>query len=157
MRRRVVVAAVAGILIAMVGGGSASASAGDPEVDPQVAAMLAEVPGGVLVDSHHAAWPGLDMEFLVPRSSEFAAMAAVGSCPDGYVCVFSGSALGGSVLRWVTCGYHAIPASFTARSIADARGSGSAQARSGTTVLATAPAGGWAAVTVRPDNVLCVF
>ncbi|MBO9627432.1 MAG: hypothetical protein J7484_13800 [Microbacterium sp.] len=156
MRRRVI-AGVIGLLLATVVAGPASASTGEPDMDPQVAAVMAEVPGGVLIDSHHAIWPGLDMELVVPRSSGAMARSAVGPCADGYVCVYANTSPGGAFLRWTTCGYHAIPATFVARSVADARATGSVQARSGTSVLASAPAGGWASIPIKPDNVLCFF
>ncbi len=158
MKRLTLTAAIVGLTVAMFGiAGPASASTGDADVDPQIAAVMAEVPGGVLVDSHHAVWPGIDMELVVPDSSGVAARSAVGSCANGQVCVYTGSSLGGSILSWGTCGYHAIPSSFTAKSVADARGSGSAQARSGSTVVATAPAGGWANIYGAVNNVLCYF
>lgn len=159
MKRTAAVALVAGIALALLGVAPAVADTGDEVPDPQIAAMMDEVPGGVLIDSHHAVWPELEMEMTVPdtRAGSFTAMAAVGACESGRVCVFTGYSLAGATLSWGTCGYHAIPSSFSARSVADARSTGKAQARSGTSVLATAAAGGWANIYGTANNVLCYF
>lgn len=162
-RARILVAVLAGVLLA---GALTSPAAADDDgaavVDPQIAEMLAEVPGGVLIDPSHAVWPELGMELEVPviaasnRSSSLSA-ASVGSCATGNVCVFSGYSLGGARLSWGTCGIHSIPTSFTARSLAHARSSGYTQARSGTTVVATAYVNGWANIYSYVSNVRCVL
>lgn len=158
MTRRVLAAwaMIAGLVIAVATVAPASASTDDSvEVDPQVARMLAEVPGGELVDAHHAVWPEQGMELIVPASTM--ARAAVGQCATGKYCLYTGYSLSGSVLTFAVCGIQSVPSSFTARSLANARSGGFVQARSGTTVLATASAGAWTTVGGTTSNLRCVL
>ncbi|MBO0981128.1 hypothetical protein [Microbacterium sp. SD291] len=158
-RMRVLVSVVVGLLFAGATAAPASAETGGwADADPQIVEMMAEVPGGVLLDATHAVWPELGMELIVPESSiGVASMAAVGPCATGRICAYSGQSLTGSVLTFSTCGIHAIPSSFRTRSLANARSSGYTQARNGTTVLATAWAGGWTNVYGTATNLRCVF
>ncbi|WP_157541087.1 hypothetical protein [Microbacterium sp. XT11] len=151
------VSAAVGLILAVVG--VAPAAAADDASDPLISAVMAEVPGGVLLDEHHAVWPELGMQIVAPHAAgqRLSLAGAVGSCGSGLVCVFSSSSLGGAMLSWNTCGYHAIPSSFVARSLADARASGTAHARNGTAVVASAPAGGWTNVSAFVNNVMCYF
>lgn len=154
-------AVVLGLLCAMAMSAPASADAVDDHHDDDIATvivdMIAEIPGGIIVAPDRAVWPELGMELTVPGRERLSFRAAVGSCATGKVCVYTGSALSGARLSWTTCGVLPIPSSFTARSIADARSAGYAQARHGTTVLATAAANAWANVGGSATNVRCVF
>ena len=118
-------------------GAPQAASADVVSVEPRIAAVMAEVPGGVLLDEFHAVWPETGMEMEVPNP---AAPFAVGGCATGYVCVFDAANASGAKISWSSCGNPSV-SSFTVRSIANARSSGYAQARYGTTVRATANAG----------------
>ncbi len=124
--------------------------------------MLEAVPGGVVIDEYHAVWPDLEMEMTVaPAESEAyaarsAALAAVGACATGKVCAVSLSATNGSKLSWGTCNTSFPVGTFTVRSIADARSSGYVQAKYGTTVRATAYAGGWSNVYGTVSRISCV-
>ncbi|WP_298873846.1 peptidase inhibitor family I36 protein [uncultured Microbacterium sp.] len=121
------------------------------ELHPDVAAALAEVPGGVVIDARHAVWPELGMSIDVPAEDD----KAVGSCATGNVCAFSGSGLSGTRVSWSTCGTYA--PGITVRSIANARSAGYAQARSSSgSVLATAIAGSSANVSGAVADVRCV-
>ncbi|WP_217184198.1 hypothetical protein [Streptomyces sp. AC495_CC817] len=158
MSRAGVASAVLGALLVASLASPAHADTGDDEdIAPQIVATMAEVPGGVIVDPNHAVWPGLGMEVVVPASAGLSARSAVGGCVSGRVCVFTGASASGAVLSWSTCGYHAIPGSFAARSIANARSAGTAHARAGTTALAVAAAGTWANISGSADNVMCYF
>lgn len=162
MRRRGMLSiAAVGLLSAFMCGTPAFADGrADDEhrTDPLIRAVMAEVPGGVIVDAQHAVWPELSMELVVgDQRSAAASVADVGTCASGTVCVYTGSSLSGSKLSWGTCGIHSIPPSFSAMSISDARSTGYAQARNNTTVLATAFAGGWANFGGTATNVRCVF
>lgn len=161
MRRRGILAAVAaGLIGAVMIGAPALADAGADEgdrIEPLIVEVMAEVPGGVIVDAQHAVWPELGMELVIGRQSRSASLAAVGSCATGTVCVYTGSSLTGAKLSWSTCGILQIPGSFSAKSVADARSGGYAQARNNSTVLATAPAGSWANFSGTATNVRCVF
>jgi len=132
---------------------AAPSAAHADSVDPQIAAALAAVPGGQVIDDRTAVWPDLSMTMTVPdpRLRE-----AIGSCANGSVCAFSGASLTGSKLSWTTCSTFSTTAlGVPVRSIADARSTGSLQARNGTTVVATALAQNWASVTGTTDNVKC--
>ncbi|MBW8763798.1 MAG: hypothetical protein JF592_14640 [Microbacterium sp.] len=156
---RSLIAIATGVLLAITAVSPADAvDDGRVDVAPEVAQMLEEVPGGVLIDGHHAVWPALHMELVVPTGSprSFSA-SSVGPCPSGGVCLFAGYSLGGTMLAFSTCGIHSIPSSFSARSLAHARSSGYTQARNGTTVLATAYVGGWANIYGTTTNLRCVL
>lgn len=156
-RVRTFLAVLATALIGVLALSPAAASASEHEpVDPEIAAVLAEVPGGIVIDANHAVWPALDLTMTVPTEDRSAALSSVGPCSTGRVCAFSGSSLSGSQLSWGTCGYHSVPSTFTVRSIADARSSGSLQALSGSTVLATVYAGGWANVSGTTTRLRCI-
>jgi hypothetical protein len=134
------IAGVVGIIIGMTSA-PAFAAPSDADPDPQITAMLEEVPGGIVIDSRHAVWPELAMELTV-FADPGRSMRSVGSCATNKICVYNGYSLGGSsVLTFGSCGSHAIPSSFSAKSLANARTSGYVQGRSGSSVLATAPAG----------------
>ena len=110
------------------------------------------------VDGNHAVWPRLDMELEVPTASQRSLSASsVGPCPSDRICLFSGYSLGGTMLSFGTCGIHTVPSTFSARSLAHARATGYTQARNGTTVIATAYAGGWANIYSTATNIRCVF
>lgn len=133
---------------------NAAEPVGDP--DPQIAEMLDAVPGGILIDSNHAVWPELDMEMTVPRASDVAARA-VGGCATGKICAFNAYFADGSALSFGTCGIHSIPSNFTVKSVANARSSGTAQPRNGTTVLATISAGTYQNTSGTVTNIRCNF
>lgn len=155
---RVALAIALGVLTAGTVGGAATAEDfGDEEVAALVVDVMKEVPGGIIVDANRAVWPDLGMTLTVPSRAEVGLRAAVGSCATGQVCAFTGGSLTGAKLSWTTCSTHTIPSSFVTRSIADARSSGSLQARNGSTVLATAPANGWANVSGTANNVRCIL
>lgn len=135
---------------------ASAASPDDVDVDPRIAQLLEQNPGGILIDGTHAVWPGLDMEVSVPRTGGFASRS-VGGCTTGRICAYTGQ-LTGLTVSWGTCGTLAVPSGFVPRSLANARGSGYAQARSsGGSVLGTAYAGGWSAVGGTATTVRCVF
>ncbi|WP_353115068.1 hypothetical protein [Microbacterium sp.] len=161
MKHLITIAAVAAALLTATL--ASPASADEVAVDPEIAAVMAEVPGGVLLDPHHAVWPALDMEMLVPagssaRESSLVGMASaqsVGSCATGRFCAFSAAKMGGAQLSWGTCTTVSV-SSFTPKSIANARSSGYVQALSGSTVLATANAGASANVFGSASSLRCV-
>lgn len=156
--RRLTALAVAAAVAVLIAGGSVPANAAEStgEQDPLITAMLAEVPGGVVVDETRVVWPRLDMELEVqPERAAFA--FAVGSCATGRICAYNAVSLAGSRLSFGTCGNHPIPSPFTARSVANARLSGSVQARNGSTVVATVYAGNWTNLGGAVNNLRCVL
>ncbi|MFB7250901.1 hypothetical protein [Microbacterium sp. NPDC056234] len=164
--KRAITTALAGAAFLIAGAFGAPAAAAEQravEPDPQIAAMLEAIPGGVALDAYNAVWPELDMEMRVAatqadsfaaRSS--AAIASVGACATGKVCAFSLSGTNGSKLSWGTCNTSFPVGTFTVRSIADARSSGYVQAKYGTTVRATAYAGSWTNVYGSVSRISCV-
>ncbi|WP_460795193.1 hypothetical protein [Microbacterium sp. GXF0217] len=161
--KRVATAALVGAAILIASALGATSASASEAPDPQISAMLDAVPGGVLLDAHHAVWPQLDMEMTVgaaqvdalsARSS--AALASVGACASGKVCAFSLSGTNGAKLSWGTCNTSYPVGTFVVRSIADARSTGYVQAKYGTTVRATAYAGGWANVYGSVSRIACV-
>ncbi len=148
-----------GLLVAalLLSGAPAAASAATPDdVDPQIAQLLKDNPGGILIDNTHAVWPELGMEASVTRSAGPAARS-VGPCATGKICIFTGQ-LGGLTVSWSICGTIPVPSGFVPRSLVNARSSGYAQARSsGGGVLATAYAGSWVPVGGTATSVHCVF
>jgi hypothetical protein len=98
------------------------------------------------------------MELIVPASDGLSLRAAsVGSCGTGLICAYNGYSLTGAMLTFGTCGVHYLPGSFVTRSLADARSSGYAQARYGSSVVAVAYAGSWTNVYSSITNIRCVF
>lgn len=155
-RNTVLAAALLGLVIALGAAPANAAVQDDPKVDPQVAAMLEEVPGGVVIDATHAVWPDLGMELQVSNSSGVSARS-VGSCATGKICAYNAISLSGSALSFAPCGVNAIPSTFTVRSVANARSAGYVQVRNGTTVLKTVNAGSWSNVTGTVTNLRCVL
>lgn len=157
MKRTTVLAAALLGLVMTLGAAPAMADVDDDrEVDPLVAAVLDEVPGGVVIDGRHAVWPKLDMELTVPAASGLSSWS-VGSCTTGRICAYSNTSLGGASLTFGTCAVHTIPSSFAVKSVANARGSGSVQVRNGSTVLKTVAAGGWSNVSGTVTNLRCLL
>lgn len=164
--KRAITATLAGAALLIAGAfGAPAAAAADQaiEPDPQIAAMLEAIPGGVALDAYHAVWPEIDMEMAVaaPQTDSFAArssaaIASVGACATGKVCAFSLSGTNGAKLSWGTCNTSFPVGTFTVRSIADARSSGYIQAKYGTTVRATAYAGTWKNVYGSVSRITCV-
>ena len=155
-RTTALAAALLGLVVAL-GAAPANASvSGDEDVDPLVAAMLEEVPGGVLLDATNAVWPELNMELSVPVSTGISARS-VGSCATGKICAYNAASLSGGVLSFSVCGVSAIPSTFAVKSVANARTSGSVQVRNGSTVLKTVSAGSWSNVTGTVTNLRCLL
>ncbi len=150
-----VLAGLVGIIIAMTSAPAVATPSGGAEPDPQITAMLEEVPGGIVIDARHAVWPELAMELTVFADRGRSARS-VGSCATNKICVYNGVSLGGtSALTFSTCSNHAIPSSFSAKSLANARTSGFVEGRSGSTVLATVYAGSWSNVPSGVTSLRC--
>lgn len=143
-----------GVTVALAGMLTGIAAHGAEPMHPGIEYALQHEPGGVVVDENTVVWPHLGMTLVVeddtgtwPRS--------VGPCATGRVCAFGGPNLTGSMLSWTTCGTFATGALPSVGSIANARSSGSLQARNGTIVVATAGANGSANVFGVVTNVRC--
>lgn len=118
----------------------AEASGSSFDVHPDVAYALSVQPGGVATSYWSAVWVDAGMRLDVPSAR------AVGTCATGSVCAFSAGALAGTKLSWTTCGSHSTAALAQVGSIANARASGTLQARQATTVRASAGPNAWASV-----------
>jgi hypothetical protein len=135
---------------ALLPAAAASAQSAD-EVHPSIRYALAAEPGGVVVDDSTAYWPAIGMTLTVPRE----AARSVGPCATGRICAFQSSNLGGAYLSWASCGTYSTAALPSVGSIANARSSGTLQARNGTTVVASAGANSWTNVFSTVTNVRC--
>lgn len=134
--------------------GAVAPAHADEGLHPDVVYALDAVPGGVVVDSRNAVWPELGMEITVP--SPF--LRAVGSCATGTYCAYSEPNRGGTRLSFSICTVVSTAGLSTVRSIANARSSGTVQARAGSgTVLASAGAGATANVTGAVSNLRCLL
>jgi hypothetical protein len=155
VKHTAVLAGLLGLVLTVGAAPAMAAAEDDRELDPLVAAVLDEVPGGVVIDGRHAVWPELDMELSVPVGSGMVPRS-VGSCATGRICAYSSTSLGGSSLTFGTCAVYAIPPSFAVKSVANARSSGTVQARNGSTILKTVSAGSWGNVSGTVTNLRCL-
>ncbi|MGO4487393.1 hypothetical protein [Microbacterium sp. 2RAF4] len=157
MRRTSIVAAALLSALSLLSAAPAQAALqGDDGVAPEIIAMLEEVPGGVIIDSTHAVWPALGMELSI-RSVSARTARSVGSCATDRFCAYSAGSLGGNKLTFSVCSVNTIPSTFIAKSVANARGTGSVQARNGTTTVTTVNAGSWANLAGAVNNLRCVL
>ena len=121
--------------------------------DPAIVNALQTIPGGQILDDRTAYWPDLQMTLTVPDPR---VRDAIGTCPNGSICAYSGASLTGTRLSWTLCGTYSTAALGSAvRSIANATTTSKLYARNGTTIVATALAQSWASVTGASDNVTC--
>lgn len=153
--KRTLTTLIATVVILVATPGIAQAAEA-PTVHPEVAYALAAEPGGIATSYTTAEWPDTGATLTVSRGFT---TFAVGSCPTGYICAYSGASQSATRLQWSTCGSKSTAALPTVGSIANARSAGTLQARQGATLRASAGAGSYANVPVnyRYDitNVYC--
>jgi hypothetical protein len=141
MRKTLVVLATVALWLL---GASPTHADSRPTLDEEIDQVLTQFPGGVRVAANVIEWEGGAVTLTLEAPGAFAPMS-VGSCATGSYCAYSGANLSGSKLSFTTCNTTVSTAALggVVRSIANARSSGSVQARnsSGTT-LATISAGG---------------
>ncbi|MGH3689741.1 MAG: hypothetical protein ACRDT7_06270 [Microbacterium sp.] len=154
--RTIAGAMLLGTMIALAAAPAQAATQSDGPVDPEIIAMLDEVPGGVIVDSTHAVWPALGMELSI-RPIALRSASSVGSCATDRFCAYSAGSLGGNKLTFSVCSVNTIPSTFIVKSVANARGTGYVQARNGSTTVATVNAGSWANLSGTVNNLRCVL
>lgn len=154
--RRVLVVGLA-LALAGTGGPVAAAAAEEPSLDPLMVRILEEVPGGVVIDAGSAVWPKLDMEYTSSSETVRTMARAVGTCATGRICAYRELNRVGAMLSWGSCTTITIPTSFPTKSAANARTSGYAQVRNGSSVLATISANAWSNVSGSPSNIRCFF
>lgn len=143
MKRTLGALALSLVLVLNVSAGAAATEHREP-VHPDVAYALAAEPGGVATSYTTAEWAATGMKLEVPTVTA----RAVGSCATGSICAFSGTGIGGTKLSWSTCGSKSTSALERVGSIANARSSGSLQARQGTTVRASVGSNAYTNVAV---------
>ncbi|GGM35547.1 hypothetical protein [Microbacterium saperdae] len=125
----------------------------EPALHPDVQYAIDAVPGGTVVDEHTVVWPDLGMELSVPSPDA----RAVGSCATGSYCAYAGANRGGTKLSWTSCTTVSTAALSTVGSIANARSSGTVQARNAAgTVLGSAGAGASVNVSGGTTNLRCL-
>lgn len=132
--------------------GAQAAHATENTLHPDVAYAVNAVPGGDIIDEFTVAWPELGMELHVQNSN----LRAVGSCATGQYCAYSGLNGNGTRLSFSTCTTVSTSALPLVSSVANARTSGTVQARnSAGTTLATAAAGARVNVTGTVATLRC--
>lgn len=155
MRVRALTAIVVGLLLVTTA--TSAAHADDPhDVHPAIAQALREIPGGILIDPEHAVWPEFDMALTATDATPLSPRS-VGSCATGRICAYLGTGLTSMYASWGVCGVLPVPSGQTMRSMANARPSGYAQARNGSSIVATASAGGWTNVYSTVTSIRCVL
>ena len=130
----------------------AEAAAAD-SFQEQIDDVLERFPGGVQTGPTSVEWDGgaVELVFAHPTAP---GVASVGSCATGAYCAFNLPNLGGTRLSLTTCGTTVSTAALpgSVQSIANARATGSVQARNGSgTTLATVAAGGQ--LNVAPSGI----
>lgn len=147
-------------LLALVAGmavllpAAASMHADEPELHPDVVYAISAVPGGIILDENTAVWPALGMEL----SASSPTARAVGSCATGQYCAYSGAGRTGTQLSFSVCTVVSTAALSGVGSIANARLSGTVQARSASgSVLATASAGASVNVSGTTSTLRCTL
>ena len=148
------------VTVALVLAAPLASSAEEQDVHPDVAYALAAEPGGVVLSYSSAEWPDLGMRLdAAPSASGFIGVQSVGTCATGSICAYASTGISGTKLSWTTCGTKSTAALAQVGSIANARSSGTLQARQGTTVRASASANSFANVAVAYQasitNVFC--
>lgn len=145
---------------------SPAAATTDPTQD-QVDAVIAEF-GGTQTAPNEVSWnDGAVVLTLAPddaarfddssaRSGGFTTFA-VGSCPSGYFCAYSGTSYTGSRLTFSACTTgNSVAALGTVRSLANSRGTGTVRAYDGWATVATlGPNTGASSVAAGIDKLNC--
>ena len=148
------------VAVALVLAAPLASSAEEQAIHPDVAYALAAEPGGVVLGCGSAEWPDLGMRIdAAPPASGIIGVQSVGTCATGSICAYASTGISGTKLSWTTCGSKSTAALAQVGSIANARSSGTLQARQGTTVRASASANASANVAVAYQasitNVVC--
>lgn len=157
MRRGILVVAAAVIAVATSAAAPAVAQEGPPDpVAHEVSRILDEVPGAVQLDATTVV--AGDATFTVDDGTDARAIA---SCSTGKYCAWRGSGYTGTRVDFTSCSASGttsllIGLGGAARSVANARLSGSVQLRNGTTTLATLAANsGNSNWTAAIDRMVC--
>ena len=143
-----------GIITAIALTFGASTTAHADGLDPRITYALDAQPGGILTSSTTIAWPELGMVLTLPPAVTTRGLSA--KCPVGLTCAFQSANEGGARLTWSTCGTFSTTALATVGSVANARSTGTLQARNGTTVIASTSAGNFVNVYSTVNNVRCL-
>ncbi len=117
------------------------------DLQTQVAEVLEEFPGGEQVGPRTISWD--DGAILLELASPLFASRAIGTCPTGRYCAWSGSAFNGSQLSFGGCtsagwlvSLAPLASSGGARSFANARSTGAIMVLNGSTTVYALSAGG---------------
>lgn len=121
---------------------AAQAAPGDAaatDLQNRIDEIIEDYPGGTQIGPNGISWDDGDM--LLTLEAPEIGVQAVGSCATGSFCAYSGTSLTGSKLSYSSCTTHST-AGISVHSIANARGSGTVQAKnSSNSVLASVGAG----------------
>lgn len=153
MKRTPIIALLAaGMALAI----AAPTSANPPTMQDRIDYVIATHPGGVQIDWNEVAWENGDVTLTLSTEETSASRAAVGSCASANYCIYSGSNMLGSRVTFSSCGPHRVNMlGAPVRSIANARSSGSVQAKNGSTVVKTVSAGAYSNLTATTTTIGC--
>lgn len=133
---------------------AAPASAATDAMQDQVDAVVAEH-GGVQTGANEISWDGGTV--ILTLAPEGISALAVGNCPSGSFCAYSGLSYGGSRMQFTACtSGNSVAALGTVRSIANSRTAGTVRAYDGGALIATlAPNTGRTSVAAGIDTLSC--
>ncbi|MDM4764403.1 peptidase inhibitor family I36 protein [Galbitalea sp. SE-J8] len=115
------------------------ASAETTTLQDQVDTILAQHPGGTQIASNAISWEDGEITLTLPAEGLIGALA-VGTCETGRYCAFSGYSYTGTKLSFSACSIGGTSNSLgllgnAPHSVANARSSGTVQARNGSTTV----------------------
>ncbi|GAB2456344.1 hypothetical protein GCM10027029_17590 [Conyzicola lurida] len=137
--RKLAVAIAAALLLMGLGAAPASAlPEEDQGLQAQIDGVLADFPGGVQISATTVSWDGGAILLTFPSPGS----RAIGTCATGSYCAFSSTNYSGTKLAFTGCSAEGTANSLaqlggSARSIANARTSGTVRAMNGTTIVHT--------------------
>jgi hypothetical protein len=141
--RRTALALASAAVLALTLCAPVAANAAEAPLQERIDAVLKEFPGGTQVGDDSVSWQRGDILLTLEGGSS---ARAVGSCLTGKYCAWSGTGYSGSKLTFSACSSGGIanslaPLGGLARSLANARTSGTVHAKNGSTVVYSLGAG----------------
>jgi len=146
------------VLVGAVALSASPAAATTDATQDQVDAVIAEF-GGTQTAANEVSWDdgAVVLTIAAQTTSRGITAFAVGGCPSGTFCAYSGTSYTGSRLTFTACTTgNSVAALGTVRSLANARGTGTVRAYDGWATVATlGPNTGAASVAAGTDKINC--
>jgi len=138
MRKFAVTFAVASVLLILGAAPVSAVSSADAGIQARIDEVLAEFPGGTQISATTVSWDGGAILLTFPSPNT----RAIGSCATGSYCAYSSTNFSGTRLAFTGCSADGTanslaPLGAAARSVANARTSGTVRAMNGTSVVHT--------------------